>query len=103
MKEYADKIPQDKKTIIENAVEQLKEAHKKQDLAAIDSAMASLNTAWTAASQDIYNAQQSAGNAGQQGTQQPGGQTQGGDGEQTADMHTESADNVTDVPYEEVK
>ena len=73
MKEYADKIPQDKKTIIENAVEQLKEAHKKQDLAAIDSAMASLNTAWTAASQDIYNAQQSAGNAGQQGAQQPGG------------------------------
>ena len=97
LKEYADKIPQDKKTVIENAVEQLKEAHKKQDIAAIDTAMASLNAAWTAASQDIYNAQQSAGGS-QPGTEQPGpdgGQQQQGD---KAD-----SENVTDVPYEEVK
>src|SRR5678809_1007293 len=56
LKEYGDKIPADKKTIIENAAEQLKEAHKKQDLAAIDSAMASLNSAWTAASEELYKA-----------------------------------------------
>ena len=99
LKEYADKIPQDKKTVIENAAEQLKEAHKKQDLAAIDSAMASLNAAWTAASQDIYNAGQQ-GAAG--GSQQPGA----GDGGQSNGGQTAGAgagDNVTDVPYEEVK
>src|SRR2546423_162219 len=56
LKEYGDKIPQDKKTVIENAAEQLKEAHKKQDLAAIDSAMASLNAAWTAAIEEMYKA-----------------------------------------------
>src|SRR6476660_6507482 len=61
LKEYGDKIPADKKTVIENAAEQLKEAHKKQDLAAIDSAMASLNSAWTAASEELYKATQQAG------------------------------------------
>jgi molecular chaperone DnaK len=96
LKEYADKIPQDKRTIIENAAEQLKEAHKKQDLAAIDSAMASLNAAWTAASQDIYNSQQAAGSAEQPAGD--GGQSNGG---QTAGAG--AGDNVTDVPYEEVK
>ena len=58
MKEYGDKIPADKKTAIEAAVNKLKEAHKAQDIAAIDLAMTELNNAWTAASQDIYNAQQ---------------------------------------------
>jgi molecular chaperone DnaK len=96
LKEYGDKIPQDKKTVIENAAEQLKEAHKNQDLAGIDSAMASLNAAWTAASQDIYNSQQA--NAG---AQQPG-ENGGGQQQQTADTGA-GADNVTDVPYEEVK
>ncbi len=96
LKEYGDKIPQDKKTVIENAAEQLKEAHKKQDLAAIDSAMASLNAAWTAASEDIYKTQQADGaQAGQaSGEQGSGGQEGAG---------ATAADNVTDVPYEEVK
>jgi len=99
LKEYGDKIPQDKRTVIENAAEQLKTAHKNQDLAAIDSAMASLNAAWTAASQDIYN-QQSASSQpdGQQsatGSQQPGDGQQQGNGT--------GSENVTDVPYEEVK
>jgi molecular chaperone DnaK len=94
LKEYGDKIPADKKTVIENAVNKLKEAHKAQDLGAIDAAMAELNTAWTAASQDIYNAQQ--------GGQQPGGaQPEQGEGQQTANAG--AGDNVTDVPYEEVK
>jgi molecular chaperone DnaK len=68
LKEYGEKIPADKKTAIETAVNKLKEAHKAQDIAAIDASMTELNNAWTAASQDIYNAQQ----------QQPGGAQQPG-------------------------
>ena len=89
LKEYGDKIPADKKGAIETAVNKLKEAHKSQDLAAVDSSMAELNTAWTAASQDIYNAQQPG-----QGGEQPAGDQQASAG---------ANDNVTDVPYEEVK
>ncbi len=95
LKEYGDKIPADKKTAIEAAVTKLKEAHKTQDLAAIELASTELNNAWTAASQDIYNAQQQ----GAPGAQQPGadagaGQQQSGNG---------NAENVQDVPFEEVK
>ena len=95
LKEYGDKIPADKKTAIEAAAEKLKEAHKAQDIAAIDTALAELNTAWTAASEDIYKSSQEAGG------QQPGadGGPQGGAGAQSAD----AGDHVTDVPYEEVK
>src|SRR5262245_45497360 len=95
LKEYGDKIPADKKTVIENAAQQLREAHKKQNIAGIDSAMAELNAAWTAASQDIYNTQQQAG-GGQQAGANGGQQAQGGQG-------GTSAEDVTDVPYEEVK
>jgi molecular chaperone DnaK len=95
LKEYGDKIPADKKTAIEAAVNKLKEAQKAQDLAAIELATTELNNAWTAASQDIYNAQQQGG----AGAQQPGadtgaGQQQSGNG---------NAENVQDVPFEEVK
>ena len=96
LKEYGDKIPADKKTVIENAAEQLKEAHKKQDIAAIDAAMTSLNNAWTAASEEIYKASQQAGAGAGPDQQQPGngsGQQQQGPGNE----------NVQDVPYEEVK
>jgi len=97
LKEYGDKIPQDKKSVIQNAVEQLKEAHKKQDLAAIDSATASLNAAWTAASEELYKASQQAG-----AQQQPGGN--GGAGQQHEEAGANAGgDNVQDVPYEEVK
>lgn len=89
LKEYGDKIPADKKGAIETAVNKLKEAHKSQDLGAVDSSMAELNAAWTAASQDIYNAQQ----PGQGGEQAAGGEQ----------ASAGSSDNVTDVPYEEVK
>ncbi|MGB3154920.1 MAG: molecular chaperone DnaK, partial [Chitinophagaceae bacterium] len=54
LKEYGEKIPAEKKTAIETAAEKLKEAHKSQDLAAIDTSMAELNAAWTAASEDMY-------------------------------------------------
>src|ERR1043166_9339141 len=76
LKEYGDKIPADKKTVIENAAEQLKEAHKKQDLAAIDAAMTSLNNAWTAASEELYKASQQAGAGPQQQPNEGGGQQQ---------------------------
>ncbi len=91
LKEYGDKIPAEKKTAIEVGAEKLKEAHKLQDLAAIDTAMAELNAAWTAASEDMYKNTEG-------GAQQPGADA----GQQTADA-TAGADNVTDVPYEEVK
>ena len=79
LKEYGDKIPADKKSAIEGALAKLKEAHKNQDLTAIDSAIAELNTAWQAASQDLYQAQQAQGaqgnpNAGQQGNTNAGQQ-----------------------------
>ncbi len=100
LKEYGEKIPADKKTVIENAVTTLKDAHKKQDVAAIDSAMASLNSAWTAASEEIYKATQQGGTA--QGEQQ---QQSGSDdaGQQQSNTGANEGDNVQDVPYEEVK
>jgi molecular chaperone DnaK len=99
LKEYGDKIPADKKKPIEDALAKLKEAHKSQDLAAIDTAMNELNTVFSAASQEMYNAAQAQGGqqAGPQGGQeqaQQGGSDKGGskdDGE------------VTDVDFEEVK
>lgn len=97
LKEYGDKIPADKKTVIENAAEQLKEAHKKQDIAGIESAMTSLNNAWTAASEELYKATQQAGGGAQQ--QQPGE----GTGQQQGTGTGARDENVQDVPYEEVK
>ena len=95
LKEYGDKIPADKKTAIEAAVTKLKDAHKAQDLAAIEVASTELNNAWTAASQDIYNSQQSAA-----GSQQPG--SDAGQGQQPNNGNG-NAENVQDVPFEEVK
>jgi molecular chaperone DnaK len=95
LKEYGDKIPADKKTVIENAAEQLKEAHKKQDLAAVESATAALNNAWTAASEEIYKASQQAGAQQQQNGGSAGAGQQQGTGA--------GDENVQDVPYEEVK
>ena len=87
LKEYGDKIPADKKSAIEGALAKLKEAHKNQDLAAIDSAIEALNAAWQAASQDIYAQQQA------QGAQGAG--AQGGAEQQQAQPE--------DVEFEEVK
>ena len=89
LKEYGDKLPADKKSAIEDALAKLKEAHKAQDLAAIDSSIEALNAAWQAASQDIY-AQQQAQGAGAQGAG-----AQGGAEQQQAQPE--------DVEFEEVK
>jgi len=93
-KEFGDKIPADKKGAIETALEKLKEAHKNQDLAAVDTAMAEMNTAWTAASEDIYKAQAAAGNAGADAA---------GAGPTGADNAQNGSETVTDAEFEEVK
>jgi molecular chaperone DnaK len=92
LKEYGDKIPADKKSPIEAALNKLKEAHKNQDLTAIDSAQTELNSAWQAASEEIYKAQ-----AQQQGQ---GQQQQANAG--NAQNNPKEPD-VTDVDFEEVK
>ena len=93
LKEYGDKIPADKKSAIEGALAKLKEAHKNQDVAAIDTAITELNNAWQAASQDLYAAQQA-----QQQAQ--GGAQQGA----TSDAGAQGgAQQPEDVEFEEVK
>jgi molecular chaperone DnaK len=93
LKEFGEKIPADKKTPIENALNKLREAHKSEDIAAIDQATEALNTAWQAASQDMYNAQQQGTDAGQPGGEPAGEPSPGKGGD----------DEVTDVDFEEVK
>ncbi len=90
LKEFGDKIPAEKKATIEAALTTLKTAHAAKDLTAIESALTELNNAWQAASQDMYNASQQAGQPGD-GAEGPAGNTTG------------SADGVTDVDFEEVK
>lgn len=98
LKEYGDKIPADKKAPIESALNKLREAHKQQDIAAIDAAMTEMNNAWTAASEEIYKATQGAG---------PGGQQQGPDGgggqANTGGPQGGGSEPVTDAEFEEVK
>jgi molecular chaperone DnaK len=95
LKEYGDKIPADKKAPIESALTKLKEAHKTQDVAAIDAAITEMNTAWTAASEEMYKATQATGGG------QPGGD--GGAGHNSGQGQTSGGENVTDAEFEEVK
>ena len=92
LKDLGDKFPADKKATIESALNKLKDAHKAQDIAAIDTAMAELNNALQAAAQDLYNAQ---------GQQQAGAQNAGN--AQTDNTSNKSDGGVTDVDFEEVK
>ena len=95
LKDLGDKLPADKKAPIEGALNKLKEAHKAQDIAGIDAAMAELNSVFQAASQEMYNAQ-----GGPQADPNFGGQQAGGN----AGSSNNSKDgNVTDVDFEEVK
>ncbi|MEY8488204.1 molecular chaperone DnaK [uncultured Parabacteroides sp.] len=96
LKDLGDKLPADKKAPIEAALNKLKEAHKAQDIAGIDTAMAELNSVFQAASQEMYNAQNAQGGA------QPGpdfGQQAGGN----AGNSNKQDGGVTDVDFEEVK
>jgi molecular chaperone DnaK len=99
LKEYGDKIPADKKAPIETALGKLKEAHKSQDLSAIDKAQADLNAAWTAASEEMYKASQGAGAGAQQHGPGAGAGADGGGQSQAAG----GSENVTDAEFEEVK
>ncbi|MCF8223465.1 MAG: molecular chaperone DnaK [Bacteroidales bacterium] len=95
LKEYGEKLPADKKEPIEKTLSELKEAHKNQDVEAIDKAMNDLNTQWQAASEDIYKSAQAGNQQEGEGPQQDAGE--GSDNKKGDD------DEVTDVDFEEVK
>ena len=84
LKEFGDKLSDDKKKPVEEALAELKKAHESKNLDAIDTAMEKMNTAWTAASEEMYK-------ASQEGAAAPEGGTES------------TADDVTDVEFEEVK
>ena len=91
LKDNGDKIPADKKPGIEQALQQLKDAHKAADVAAIDTAIANLNNVMQAASAQMY-----------QGGAQPGAGAQAG-AQPGADNGTKADDNIQDADFEEVK
>ncbi len=91
LKELGDKLPADKKAPIETALNSLKEAHKASDLAGIDKYTEELQTAFQAASAEMY--QNQAGDAGAAGNPNPG----------AGASNNAGTDNVTDVDFEEVK
>jgi molecular chaperone DnaK len=86
LKEFGDKIPSEKKEVIESALVALKTAHQSKDLPSIDAALNTLNTAWSAASEDMYKASQDSA------SQNPAG-----------DGNANAGSEVTDVDFEEVK
>lgn len=92
LKEFGDKLSEGNKSAITNALEKLKNAHKAQDVDGIDATLAELNNAWQAASTEMYNATNAA--QGQPGAGAPGAGATGTD--------NGSANNVSDVEYEEV-
>ena len=89
LKEFGEKLSDDKKGPIEEALVELKAAHESKDLAQIDAAMEKINEAWKVASEEMYKAQQEAG-------ANPGA-------EQAQSEGSSEADNVEDVDFEEVK
>ena len=100
LKDNGDKIPADKKPAIEDALNKLKDAHKAGDVAAIDQAIANLNTAVQAASAQMYGAA-----GGQQAGPQAGpqGGANAGAGSQNSSSNGSSDDNIQDADFEEVK
>jgi molecular chaperone DnaK len=91
LKDYGDKLPADKKETIQKALSSLKDAHKEKNLAGIETAMAALNTAWQAASEEMYKATQGGAQQPEQG--QPSGEAN----------QAKNDSEVTDVDFEEVK
>jgi len=87
LKEFGDKLSEDKKKPIEEALTELKSAHSSKDLAAIDSAMEKINEAWKVASEEMYKATEEAKAA---------------NGADTGQQDASSSDDVTDVDFEEV-
>lgn len=94
LKEFGDKLPADKKAPIEAALTELKEAHKSQDIDRLDKATEQLNTAWQAASEELYK-------AGQEKSQ---GTDPNANAGQSANSNSKAgSEEVTDVDFEEVK
>ena len=98
LQELGDKIPADKKAPIESALNALKDAHKAQDIAAIDSAIAELNNA----AQKMYQAQQQSGPQPGAGFNAQGG-AQGGDGFNGGSQGGQKGPDIQDADFEEVK
>ncbi len=92
LKEYGDKLSAGNKSAIESALQKLKDAHKNQDLAGIDTATGELNKAWEAASQEMY----AASGGAQAGPEAGAGASAGAEGQSSDDQ------DVSDVEYEEV-
>ena len=89
LKEFGDKLPEDKKKPIEDALDALKKAYETKEVEVVDPALEALNKAWTAASEEMYKAQQ---------------ESQAGGGEPQGDQQSNNeGDNVEDVDFEEVK
>ena len=95
LKELGDKIPAQFKPAIEQALQNLKDAHKAADIAAIDSAIAELNAAWQTASQQMYQQSDAAG--------QPGGDTYQGGQQQQSQQGGAKPEDIQDADFEEVK
>tara|TARA_Y100001935_G_C17311812_1_gene517360 strand:+ start:31725 stop:33671 length:1947 start_codon:yes stop_codon:yes gene_type:complete len=99
--EYGDKISEDNKKAIEDAIAKLEEVHKAEDLDAIDGAMEEVNKAWTAASQEIYAASQAEGAAaGAEGAQ---GADAGAEGAGSSSSSTDDGDDAVDAEFEVVE
>ena len=101
LKELGDKLPADQKPAIEQALQQLKDAHKAGDVAAIDNAINALNAAWQTASQQMY---QNAGAQPGAGAGAGAGQEQGPfyNDQQQSQQNTQKDDNIQDADFEEV-
>jgi molecular chaperone DnaK len=97
LREFGDKLPADKKGPIEEALGKLKEAHKNQDLEAIEKATAGLNAVWQSASEEMYKASQA------QAGGQPGHEHGHTHQEASKSQKNDKDDDVTDVDFEEVK
>ena len=95
LKEFGDKLSADKKANIEKALADLKEVHKKEDIAEIEAKTEALNNAWKEASEEMYKASQEAG-------AQPGGE-QNAQNADAQDGGKKDDGEVTDVDFEEVK
>ena len=102
LKELGDKLPAEQKPAIEQALQQLKDAHKAGDIAAIDNAINALNAAWQTASQQMY---QNAGAQPGAGAGAGAGQEQGPfyNDQQQSQQNTQKDDNIQDADFEEVK
>ncbi|AEM72415.1 Chaperone protein dnaK [Allomuricauda ruestringensis DSM 13258] len=99
LSEFGDKLSDDKKKPIEDALEELKKAFEGKDLAVIEPALEKINEAWKVASEEMYKAQAEA-QGGAAGAGAAGGDATGGD---SAGKGASEGDNVEDVDFEEVK